>query len=142
MRKILISAVLLGALASAAPAAAQYGQRGGYDGGRGGYNQGQNVRQQLGSLQQRVDNLFQRRLLSDREARRLSRQIEQTDRLFDQYRRNGLTRSEQYDIQNRVQNLRGQIREERQEGRYDRDDDDRGYDRGDRRDRRYDRDDD
>ena len=139
MRKILISAVILGTLASAAPAAAQYGNRG----GGYGYNQGGNFDQQLSSLQDRVDRLYQRRLISDREARRLSRQIEQTDRLFDQYRRNGLTRSERYDIQNRIQNLRSQIREERQEGRYDRDDryNDR-YDRDDRRDRRYNRDDD
>jgi hypothetical protein len=138
MRKLLISAVMLGTLASAAPAAAQYGDRGGYG---YGYNQGQNIRQQLANLQDRVDRLYQRRLLSDREARRLSRRIDETERLFEQYRRNGLTRSEQYDIQNRVQNLRSQIREERQEGRYDRDDryDDR---RDDRRDRRWDRDDD
>jgi cell division protein FtsB len=129
MRKILMSAVLLGTLASAAPAAAQYGQyRGNY-----GYNQGQNVDNQLAQLQQRVDRLYQRRLLSDREARRLSREIDQTDRLYDRYRRNGLTRGEYYEIQNRIQNLRAQIREERQEGRYDRRDD--RYD--DRYDRRY-----
>ncbi len=129
MRKILMSAVLLGTLASAAPAAAQYGDyRGGY-----GYNQGQNVDRQLANLSDRVDRLYQRRLISDREARRLSRQIDQTDRLYDQYRRNGLSRGEFYDIQNRIQNLRSQIREERQEGRWDRHDD--RYD--DRYDRRY-----
>lgn len=135
MRKFLVSAAILGTLASAAPAAAQYGQRG-YDHDRGygnGYGQGQGLAQQLDALQQRVDRLYQRRLISDREARRLSRQIDQTDRLFDQYRRNGLSRGERYDIQNRIQNLRGQIREERQEGRYDRRDD--RYD--DRYDRRY-----
>ncbi|HEX8401277.1 MAG TPA: hypothetical protein VF628_06190 [Allosphingosinicella sp.] len=139
MRKFLISALILGTLASAAPAAAQYGNRGnGY-----GYGQGQNVNQQLASLRQRVDSLYQRRLLSDREARRLSREIEQTDRLFDRYRRDGLSRGERNEIENRVQNLRSQIREERQEGRYDRQDDrrDRYDDRDDRRDRRYDRDD-
>jgi hypothetical protein len=129
MRKILMSAVLLGTLASAAPAAAQYGDyRGGY-----GYNQGQNIDRQLDQLQQRVDRMYQRRLISQREASRLSRQIDQTDRLYDQFRRNGLTRGEFYEIQNRIQNLRAQIREERQEGRYDRRDD--RYD--DRYDRRY-----
>ncbi len=123
MRKILMSAVLLGTLASAAPAAAQYGDyRGGY-----GYNQGQNVDRQLANLSDRVDRLYQRRLISDREARRLSRQIDQTDRLYDNFRRNGLSRSEYFEIQNRIQNLRSQIREERQEGRWDRDDD--RYDR-------------
>jgi cell division protein FtsB len=129
MRKILMSAVLLGTLASAAPAAAQYGNyRGNY-----GYNQGQNVDSQLAQLQQRIDRLYQRRLLSDREARRLSREIDQTDRLYDRFRRDGLSRGEYYEIQNRIQNLRSQIREERQEGRDDRRDD--RYD--DRRDRRY-----
>jgi hypothetical protein len=128
MRKILMSAVLLGTLASAAPAAAQYGDRGGY-----GYNQSQSIDRQLDNLSDRVDRLYQRRLISQREASRLSRQIDQTDRLYDQYRRNGLSRSEYFEIQNRIQNLRSQIREERQEGRYDRRDD--RYD--DRYDRRY-----
>jgi hypothetical protein len=123
MRKILMSAVLLGTLASAAPAAAQYGDyRGNY-----GYNQGQNFDRQLANLSDRVDRLYQRRLISDREARRLSRQIDQTDRLYDNFRRNGLSRSEYFEIQNRIQNLRSQIREERQEGRWDRNDD--RYDR-------------
>ena len=129
MRKILMSAVLLGTLASAAPAAAQYGDyRGGY-----GHNQGQSIDRQLGNLQQRVDNLYQRRLLSNREARRLSREIDQIDRRYDVYRSNGLSRGEFYDIQNRIQRLRSEIREERQEGRQDRRDD--RWD--DRRDRRY-----
>jgi hypothetical protein len=127
MRKLLISAVLLGTVATAAPAAAQY--RGNY-----GYQQGQNVGQQLSNLQNRVDNLFQRRLISSNEARRLSREIDQTDRLYDRFRRNGLTRQESYEIQNRVQRLRAEIRQERQEGRYDRRDD-----RDDRRDRWDDR---
>ncbi len=123
MRKILMSAVLLGTLASAAPAAAQYGDyRGNY-----GYNQGQNFDRQLANLSDRVDRLYQRRLISDRDARRLSRQIDQTDRLYDNFRRNGLSRSEYFEIQNRIQNLRSQIREERQEGRWDRNDD--RYDR-------------
>jgi hypothetical protein len=118
-----MSAVLLGTLASAAPAAAQYGDyRGNY-----GYNQGQNFDRQLANLSDRVDRLYQRRLISDRDARRLSRQIDQTDRLYDNFRRNGLSRSEYFEIQNRIQNLRSQIREERQEGRWDRNDD--RYDR-------------
>jgi hypothetical protein len=121
MRKILMSAVMVGTLMSAAaPAAAQYGNRG-Y--GYGYQGQGQNIEQQLGQLQNRVDRLYQRRLLSNNEARRLSREINQTDRLYDRYRRNGLTRGEFGEIQNRIQRLRSEIREERQEGRYDRRDD-------------------
>jgi hypothetical protein len=118
MRKILMSAVLLGTLASAAPAAAQYGQ---YRGNYGhGYNQGQNIPQQLANLSDRIDRLHDRRLISDREARRLSREVDQTDRLYDRYRRNGLNRGEYADLQNRIHYLRAEIREERQEGRHDR----------------------
>jgi hypothetical protein len=130
MRKILMSAVMVGTLMSAAaPAAAQYGNRGGY----GYQGQGQNIEQQLGQLQNRVDRLYQRRLISTNEARRLSREIEQTDRLYDRFRRNGLTRGEYGQIQYRVERLRAEIREERREGRDDRRDD--RYD--DRYDRRY-----
>ncbi len=130
MRKILMSAVMVGTLMSAAaPAAAQYGNRGGY----GYQGQGQNIEQQLGQLQNRVDRLYQRRLISTNEARRLSREIEQTDRLYDRFRRNGLTRVEYGQIQYRVERLRAEIREERREGREDRRDD--RYD--DRYDRRY-----
>lgn len=127
MRKILLSAVLLGTVAAAAPASAQYypNRHQGY-----GYNHGQNINAQLANLSQRVDRLRDRRLISHREAQRLFRQIEQIDRQYDRFRRNGLSRGEYNEIQNRIQWLRGEIREERREGRDDRRDD-RRYDRWD-----------
>jgi hypothetical protein len=135
MRKILISAALLSGLAfAAAPASAQYGRggydRGGYDrGGYGyGYNQGGDIHRQLGQLDQRIDHLFQRRLISSNEARRLSREVDQIERLFERYRRNGLSQGEHHDLMRRIHHLRQEIREERREGREDRRDD-RRYDR-------------
>jgi hypothetical protein len=46
--------------------------------------------------------------------------VEQIDRLQDRYARNGLSQREYFELQNRVQNLRQQLRYERQEGRGDR----------------------
>ena len=113
MRKFLISAMLLSTVAVATPAAAQYN--------RG--HQGQNIERQLDQLEQRIDQLRDRRLISNNEARRLSRQAEQIDRLHDRYRRNGLTQREHWDLHNRDQNLRHQGQAERREGRDDRRDD-------------------
>lgn len=122
MRKFLIAAAMLSNVAgAAAPAAAQY-----YPQARGygyGYNQGQNINNQLAQLAQRIDRAYQRRLISPNEARRLQRQVDRIDWLFDRYARNGLSQSERYDIQNRIQNLRQRLRFERQEGRYQRQND-------------------
>lgn len=135
MRKFLLSAIALSTVATVAtPAAAQYYQ-GRQNYGQGyGYQNNQNINQQLAQLSQRVDRLYQRRLISSNEARRLTRQIDQIARLRDRYARNGINQNERYDLQNRIQYLRQQVREERQEGRYDRNDgryDDRRYDRDD-----------
>lgn len=121
MRKILISAMLLSSVAISAPAAAQY--RGG-----GGYGfQGANIERQIDQIEQQIDRLRDRRQISRQEAARLDRQAEQIDRLHDRYRRNGLTRSEHQDLQNRIQNLRQRLQAERSEGRR--------YGQNDRRDR-------
>ena len=128
MRKLLISAVILGTLASAAPAAAQYRDyRGGYD-SRGD----DRIDHQIQRIEDRIRQAAQQRRISGREAQYLLRQAHGIDRLEDRYSRNGLSQWERQDLRNRVQNLRQQLRFERQDGRYDRRDD-RGYD--DRRDR-------
>ena len=120
MRNLMISAALLATVAAAAPAAAQY-----QDYGRGnyGYNQGQNINQQLRNLSQRIDRAYQRRLVSPREANRLQGEVQQIDRLYDRYRRNGVSQREHFALQDRIQRVRQQIRWERQEGREDRWDD-------------------
>jgi hypothetical protein len=126
MRKILISALLIGATAiSAAPAAAQYGrgdrgaydQRGGYD--RGGYRSDDGIDQQIRQIEQRIRMAMQNRTISRSEADRLLREASMIDRLEDRYSRNGLTGGELRDLRQRVQNLRQQLRFERQDDRYD-----------------------
>jgi hypothetical protein len=112
MRKLLISAIALSTIAVSAPAAAQY--RGGYGHG------GPAIERQLDQIERQIDRLRDRRLISGSEANRLERQAEQIDRLHDRYRRNGLSQREHYELTQRIQNLRSQLRYERQEGREDR----------------------
>ena len=114
MRKFLISALLIGATAvTAAPASAQYGRGGGYRSDDG-------IDQQIRQIEQRIRTAVQNRMVSRGEADRLLRQADQIDRLEDRYSRNGLTAYELRDLRQRVQNLRQQLRFERQDGRGDR----------------------
>lgn len=151
MKKLLISAALIGLVAAAAPASAQYqndrygqgyGQQGyGYDSGyRGG-----DVRARIQRIDVRIDRLAQNGRISRREAVRLGQEVDRLRYLEQRYARNGLTRWEQDDLQRRVYALQQQVREDRRDGRGYSDRDDRYGDRYDDRrydDRRYDRDDD
>lgn len=124
MRKFLISAALLSVAAVSAPAAAQY-----HDGRAAyGFNQrgGQGVERQVQQLHQRIDNMYQRRLLSNREARRLHSSAENIRRRHYDYARNGISPREHHDLMNRIQNLRQRLQRERFEGREQRRDDRRG----------------
>lgn len=148
MRKLIVSVLMASTFAVAAPAAAQY-QR--YDDNRYGYQQGaQQLQQQIYQLRERIGRVTQRGAVSRGEANRLQRELYQIERRYNQFARNGIDRREQYDLQQRIQNLRQQIREDRQDGRrYDNDrygndgryNDDRRYNdnRGYNDDRRYDR---
>lgn len=144
MRKFIIATLALASTAAmAAPAAAQYqdryGDRGYGDDRYGqnyGYGQGRQIEQQIYQLRQRIQRVSRRGAVSRNESFRLQRQLEQIERRYDQYARNGINWNEQYDLQQRIQNLRAQIREDRQDGRrYQslergyQDDDDRYYDR-------------
>lgn len=124
MRKIIISALVLSSVFAAAPAAAQ-------NWGGQGYSRGQNVaiERQITQLHQRIDNMAQRRLISNREQRSLHNEASGIQNRFYRYARNGLSQREHHDIQSRLQNLRQRIQYERREGREDR--------RDDRRDRRW-----
>ena len=113
MRKLLISASLAIAAVVAVPAAAQ---NRGYD---YNYRGGENIDRQLDNIAERIRRAEDRDRISDREADRLLRRVEQIDRLSHRYRRNGFTQWERRDLQNRVQNLRQQLRWERQEDRRD-----------------------
>jgi flavin-dependent dehydrogenase len=128
MRKFMISAALLGVAVAATPAAAQYNQgrygdryedryedRHGYD-----HRGGQQIERQLDRIVERIDRAYQRRLISANEARRLRGQANDIARLYDRYRRNGISGWEHQDLQRRIQSLRSRLQWERQEGRYDR----------------------
>ncbi|MDT9599852.1 hypothetical protein [Sphingosinicella rhizophila] len=108
MRKFLVPAILISAVAVSAPAAAQY---------RGGHNQGVGIERQIDQLERQIDRARDRRLITRQEARRLDNQAEYIDRLHDRYRRNGLNQREHHDLQNRINRLRQQFRWERRDGR-------------------------
>ena len=131
MRKLLISAALVAAVALSAPASAQrWGDR------SHGYSQGQTrgFEQQLHQLRQRIDHMYQRRLLSNNEARNLQSRIGDVRHRLYSYSRNGLSYRERDDIQRRIHNVRERLQRERFEGREQRRDhrdwDRRGRGRG------------
>ena len=111
MRKILISALLIGASVGSVPASAQRYDDRGY-----GHRSDDRIDHQIRQIEDRIRRAAQRRLISGREAHRLLRQADQIDRLEDRYSRNGLTRWEVQDLRQRVQNLRQQLRWERNDG--------------------------
>jgi hypothetical protein len=109
MRKILISALLVGATIASVPASAQnrgYGNR-----------SDDRIDHQIEQIEDRIRQARQNRRISRGEADRLLRRADQIDRLEDRYSRNGLTRWEVQDLRQRVQNLRSQLRFDRQDGR-------------------------
>ena len=118
MRKLLISATLIGAASVAVPASAQP-YRGGYD---QNYRNDDRIDHQIRQIEDRIRRAAEQRRISRGEAERLLRQARQIDQLEDRYSRNGLTQWEVQDLRNRVQDLRQQLRFERQDGP------DRGYD--------------
>ena len=132
MRKIIIAAlVATGATAAvtAAPAAAQpgWGNQGQYQPGynRGGYDP-RAVRELERDLQQiefRINRAAERGRLSRREAVGLYREIGRIRTQLDRASRGGINGREYGYIRSRIQELRQQFREERQDwdGRRDRD---------------------
>ena len=152
MNKFIISLALASTVAIAAPAAAQYqrddgDQDSGYDRGdrNYGFQQGRQLDQQIYQLRERIMRVSRRGAVSRQESIRLQRQLDQIERRHDEYSRNGINRDEQYNLQRRIQNLRAQVREDRQDGRRHQTlergyQDDGRYDRGrEYDDRRYDR---
>jgi hypothetical protein len=65
-------------------------------------------------LRERIQRVSQRGRVSPREAYRLQRDSSDRARYAD-FARNGLSQRESYDIQQRLQNLQQQIREDRQD---------------------------
>jgi len=143
LKRVLTACAAVGVLAAvAAPAAAQpygYGQGYGQNYGQGqGYNQnGYNqFERRLDRLEQRLERGIQNGQITRREAFRVRQDIRQLQIIENRYARNGISRYEAQDLENRLNILQQRIRYERRDGE-DRGDY-RGYD-DDRRDdyRRY-----
>lgn len=104
MRKFLIAAPL--ALAAAAtlatPASAAPGMRGGWQIGK-----------EISQLERQVERAQQRRLISWNEATRLHRQVDQLQNLHTRYARGGFTNAELRILDNRIDNVKRQLRFER-----------------------------
>ena len=114
MKTIVIALAAVTALASAAPAAAQYGQ---YDRAydqRGGRFMTINERQ--ARLERRIEQGMRNGQLTRAEAYRLRREFQRIARLENRYRSNGLNGWERADLDRRFDALQAQIRFERRDG--------------------------
>ena len=122
MKKILISLAIVTAslTVAAAPASAQYGQRGGY-----GHNQGypgdrglvNRFHQQIAQLDNRIERSAHRRAISASEYRALRNHSRELHRRLQRFAYDGLSRGEVHDISDRIDNLRDRLRDERRDGR-------------------------
>ena len=107
MKKLLIAATALGALATAAPAAAQYANQGGYANVNAGGAVG--VQNRIARLETRIQAGVQAGTIDRSEARGLRQQLRDITRLERQYSRNGLSQQERADLQLRVRAFRDQL---------------------------------
>ena len=114
MRKFLISAALLSAVAVAAPASAQnyrgYGQ---------GPTRSVQIERQIQNLRDRIRVAEDRDRISEREEDNLLRRLGNIAERYDRFRRNGLSRGEQNDLHRDLQDLRQRLQAERREDRRD-----------------------
>ncbi|HEV2080136.1 MAG TPA: hypothetical protein VGR19_09630 [Allosphingosinicella sp.] len=128
MKKYLLAAAAVAAIGSAAPASAQVGDiiQQGLQGifGGGGLNN------RLATLESQIRISFQRGEISQNEASRLQGELIQLRQLERSFRADGLSRSERFELQQRLQMLEGRIQEARL-GRGGRFDDDRRFGRND-----------
>lgn len=132
MIKYLVTAAAVAALSSAAPASAQVGGilQQGLQGLFGGSGSG--IGSQIDALDRQIRISFQRGELSQSEAGRLQNELLQIRQLHQSYKQDGLSRSERYELQQRLERIERRI----QTARYDRDDrygDHDGYDNDDNR---------
>jgi hypothetical protein len=106
MKKLLIAATALGALAVAAPATAQYSNQGYSNVNAGG---AVGVQNRVARLEARIQAGVQAGTIDNREARTLRQQLRDITRLERQYGRNGLSQQERADLQQRVRLFRDQL---------------------------------
>jgi len=124
MNKLFLSMAAMGAIAVAAPAAAQSGY--GNNGYQNGYGPnanaggGMGISNRIAQLDARLQAGIQNGDIDRAEARSFRMQIRQLQRLEQQYSYNGLTQAERQDLQQRLRSLRQDI-QVADNGRYDRD---------------------
>lgn len=117
-KKALLSLLAASAVAIATPTLAQ--SYGGHGGGYG-YGQGGGLNREQAQLAQRIDRAAYRGTISRREAANLRWQLEEFQRLEWRYRRDGLSRWERNDLDQRLNRIRRDLREDRRDGgRHDR----------------------
>lgn len=119
MSKILLSMAALGAIAVAAPAAAQSNWN---NNGYNNYNAGggMGISNRIAQLDARIQAGISSGDIGRAEARDLRMQVRQLRDLERQYSYNGLTQTERQDLQSRLRDLREDVRMA-DNGRYDRD---------------------
>jgi hypothetical protein len=125
-KKALLSLLAASAVAIATPTLAQsYGHGRGHDRGydhgyNGGWNGGGNggLNGEQARLAQRVDRAAYRGTISRREAQNLRWQLDEVQRLSWRYGRDGYSRWERNDLENRLDRIRYQLREDRRDGGY------------------------
>lgn len=131
-KKALLSLLAASAVAIATPTLAQsYGHDRGHDRGydrghdrgySGEYNGGWQggghgeFRAQQARLSERVDRAAWRGSISRREAQNLRWQLDEVQRLSWRYSRDGLSRWERRDLEDRLDRIRYQLREDRHDG--------------------------
>jgi len=119
MNKVLLSMAAVGALAAAAPAAAQYGSnRYGYNNVNAGDTVG--ISNRIAQLNARLNAGIQSGAIDRTEGRSLRMELRQLQRLERQYSYNGFTQAERQDLQSRLRDFREDLRMA-DNGRYDRD---------------------
>src|SRR5687768_1529901 len=104
MKQLLLAMTALGALATAAPAAAQYGQTNVNAGGAVG------ISNRITQLDARLQAGIRAGAIDRAEAISLRRELRQLRRLEYQYSRNGLTAQERADLQARIRDFRQDLR--------------------------------
>ncbi len=122
-KKALLSLLAASAVAIATPALAQsYGRHGGgYGYGQGHGDGGGQFRAEQARLSERVDRAAYRGFISRREAQNLRWQLDEVQRLTWRYGRDGFSRWERNDLEQRLDRIRYQLREDRRDhGRRDR----------------------
>lgn len=112
MNKILLSMAAVGALAAAAPAAAQYGYA--------STNSAAGISTRIAQLDARIQAGVNAGVIDRMEARELRRELRELRRLEREYAFNGLTQAERQDLRARLRELRADVRLA-DGGRFDRD---------------------